>query len=72
MDHLSLSIPEKCLVGVLGPSGAGKSTLLGSLTGMRPADTGTVLYDRRDLYANYDEPGTGSGWYRRRTSCIPS
>ena len=55
MDHLSLSIPEKCLVGVLGPSGAGKSTLLGALTGMRPADTGTVLYDGRDLYANYDE-----------------
>ena len=55
MDHLSLSIPEKCLVGVLGPSGAGKSTLLGALTGMRPADTGTVLYDSRDLYANYDE-----------------
>jgi ABC transport system ATP-binding/permease protein len=55
MDHLSLAIPEKCLVGVLGPSGAGKSTLLGSLTGMRPADDGTVLYDGRDLYANYDE-----------------
>ena len=55
MDHMSLSIPEKCLVGVLGPSGAGKSTLLGSLTGMRPADSGTVLYDGRDLYANYDE-----------------
>jgi ABC transport system ATP-binding/permease protein len=55
MEHLSLSIPEKCLVGVLGPSGAGKSTLLGSLTGMRPADSGTVLYDGRDLYANYDE-----------------
>jgi ABC transport system ATP-binding/permease protein len=55
MDHLSLSIPEKCLVGVLGPSGAGKSTLLGSLTGMRPADSGTVLYDGRDLYASYDE-----------------
>ncbi|MGO9078659.1 MAG: FHA domain-containing protein [Streptosporangiaceae bacterium] len=55
MDHLSLSIPEKCLVAVLGPSGAGKSTLLGALTGMRPADTGSVLYDGRDLYANYDE-----------------
>ena len=55
MDYLSLSIPEECLVGVFGPSGAGKSTLLGSLTGMRPADYGTVLYDGRDLYANYDE-----------------
>ena len=37
------------------PSGAGKSTLLGALTGMRPADTGTVLYDNRDLYRDYAE-----------------
>ena len=48
-------IPEKCLLGVIGPSGAGKSTLLGALTGMRPATTGTVLYDNRDLYQNYNE-----------------
>jgi ABC-type multidrug transport system ATPase subunit len=55
LDHLSIPIPEKCLVGVIGPSGAGKSTLLGALTGMRPADSGTVLYDNRDLYQDYDE-----------------
>jgi len=55
LDHLTIPIPEKCLVGVIGPSGAGKSTLLGALTGMRPADTGTVLYDNRDLYQHYDE-----------------
>ncbi len=55
LDHVSFPIPEKCLLGVIGPSGAGKSTLLGALTGMRPADTGTVLYDNRDLYANYNE-----------------
>jgi ABC-type multidrug transport system ATPase subunit len=55
LDHLTIPIPEKCLVGVIGPSGAGKSTLLGALTGMRPADSGTVLYDNRDLYQHYDE-----------------
>jgi ABC-type multidrug transport system ATPase subunit len=55
LDHVSFPIPEKCLLAVIGPSGAGKSTLLGALTGMRPADTGTVLYDNRDLYANYNE-----------------
>jgi ABC-type multidrug transport system ATPase subunit len=55
LDHLTMPIPEKCLVGVIGPSGAGKSTLLGALTGMRPADSGTVLYDNRDLYQDYDE-----------------
>jgi ABC-type multidrug transport system ATPase subunit/ABC-type multidrug transport system permease subunit len=52
---VSFPIPEKCLLGVIGPSGAGKSTLLGALTGMRPATTGTVLYDNRDLYSNYNE-----------------
>jgi ABC-type multidrug transport system ATPase subunit len=55
LDHVSFPIPEKCLLGVIGPSGAGKSTLLGALTGMRPADTGTVLYDNRDLYRHYAE-----------------
>ena len=55
LDRVTFPIPEKCLLGVIGPSGAGKSTLLGALTGMRPADTGTVLYDNRDLYQNYDE-----------------
>ena len=55
LDHVTFPIPEKCLLGVIGPSGAGKSTLLGALTGMRPATTGTVLYDNRDLYRNYNE-----------------
>jgi ABC transport system ATP-binding/permease protein len=55
LDHVTFPIPERSLLGVIGPSGAGKSTLLGALTGMRPADTGTVLYDNRDLYKNYTE-----------------
>jgi ABC-type multidrug transport system ATPase subunit len=55
LSHVTFPIPEKSLVGVIGPSGAGKSTLLGALTGIRPADTGTVLYDNRDLYRNYAE-----------------
>jgi ABC transport system ATP-binding/permease protein len=55
LDSVSFPIPERCLLGIIGPSGAGKSTLLGALTGMRPADTGTVLYDNRDLYKDYAE-----------------
>ncbi|MGH3233465.1 MAG: ATP-binding cassette domain-containing protein, partial [Streptosporangiaceae bacterium] len=55
LDHVTFPIPERSLLGVIGPSGAGKSTLLGALTGMRPADTGIVLYDNRDLYQNYNE-----------------
>ncbi|HEX7270343.1 MAG TPA: ATP-binding cassette domain-containing protein, partial [Streptosporangiaceae bacterium] len=55
LDHVSFPLGERCLLGIIGPSGAGKSTLLGALTGMRPANGGSVLYDDRDLYAHYAE-----------------
>jgi ABC transport system ATP-binding/permease protein len=55
LNHVSFPLGERCLLGVIGPSGAGKSTLLGALTGMRPATSGGVTYDERDLYTHYDE-----------------
>ncbi|MCX5197118.1 ATP-binding cassette domain-containing protein [Streptomyces sp. NBC_00249] len=55
LDHVSFPVGAKCLLAVVGPSGAGKSTLLGALTGLRPADQGSVLYDGRDLYRDYAE-----------------
>jgi ABC-type multidrug transport system ATPase subunit len=55
LDHMTFPLGERCLMGVIGPSGAGKSTLLGALTGIAPANQGTVLYDNRDLYMNYAE-----------------
>ena len=55
LDHVSFPLGERCLLGVIGPSGAGKSTLLNALTGIRPATSGSVLYDDRDLYAFYPE-----------------
>ncbi|MEU2158481.1 FHA domain-containing protein [Streptomyces sp. NPDC019396] len=64
LDHVSFPVGEKCLLGVVGPSGAGKSTLLNALTGLRPANHGTVLYDGRDLYRDYAE-------LRRRIGLVP-
>ncbi|MFF5703141.1 FHA domain-containing protein [Streptomyces sp. NPDC012794] len=55
LDHVSFPVGVTSLLAVVGPSGAGKSTLLGALTGLRPADHGTVLYDGRDLYRDYAE-----------------
>ncbi|NXY98040.1 FHA domain-containing protein [Streptomyces sp. BR123] len=55
LDDVSFPVGARCLLAVVGPSGAGKSTLLGALTGLRPADRGTVLYDGRDLYRDYAE-----------------
>ncbi|MEX0173189.1 FHA domain-containing protein [Streptomyces sp. LMG1-1-1.1] len=64
LDEVSFPVGEKSLLAVVGPSGAGKSTLLGALTGQRPADRGTVLYDGRDLYRDYAE-------LRQRIGLVP-
>ncbi|MFJ9738288.1 FHA domain-containing protein [Streptomyces sp. NPDC101166] len=64
LDDVSFPVGEKCLLAVVGPSGAGKSTLLNALTGQRPADHGTVVYDGRDLYRDYAE-------LRQRIGLVP-
>ncbi|MQS37157.1 ABC transporter ATP-binding protein/permease [Streptomyces katsurahamanus] len=64
LDGVSFPVGERCLLAVVGPSGAGKSTLLGALTGLSPANHGTVLYDGRDLYHDYAE-------LRRRIGLVP-
>ncbi|WOX26121.1 FHA domain-containing protein [Streptomyces solicathayae] len=64
LDDVSFPVGQKTLLAVVGPSGAGKSTLLGALTGQRPADHGTVLYDGRDLYRDYAE-------LRQRIGLVP-
>ena len=37
-------------IGILGASGAGKTTLLNALSGLRPAESGKILFDQTDLY----------------------
>jgi ABC-type multidrug transport system ATPase subunit len=64
LHEVSFPVGEKSLLAIVGPSGAGKSTLLNALTGLRPADSGAVLYDGRDLYRNYAE-------LRQRLGLVP-
>ena len=54
LSGVSLSAAPCQFVGVIGPSGAGKSTLLDALCALRPADSGSVMIDGADLYANYE------------------
>jgi ABC transport system ATP-binding/permease protein len=49
-------------IGILGPSGAGKTTLLNALSGLRPADSGSVRFDRTDLYNNLGQLRTLFGY----------
>jgi ABC transport system ATP-binding/permease protein len=64
LDRITFPLEERSMMAVIGPAGAGKSTLLNALTGKRPATTGSVFYDYRDLYDNYDE-------LRQRIGLVP-
>jgi ABC-type multidrug transport system ATPase subunit len=53
LDEVGFALEERSLLAVVGPAGSGKTTLLNSLSGLRPADEGTVMYSGRELYADY-------------------
>jgi ABC-type multidrug transport system ATPase subunit len=64
LEGITFPLAERSMMAVIGPAGAGKSTLLNALTGKRPATAGSVFYDFRDLYENYDE-------LRQRIGLVP-
>ena len=46
---VSLDVSKGEAVGLLGPNGAGKTTVFYMITGLIPADRGTILIDGRDV-----------------------
>jgi ABC transport system ATP-binding/permease protein len=55
LDDVSFALRQGTLLGIVGPSGCGKSTLVKAMTGFQKPTRGKLLYDGRDLYANYSE-----------------
>lgn len=49
VDRVTFEVVPGQLVGLLGPNGSGKSSLLRCVAGLRPLDSGLVLYDGEDL-----------------------
>ncbi len=62
---VSLSIREGELMVILGSSGSGKTTLLNMLGGMDAPDSGTVLFEGKDIFAHGDK-----GMTRYRRDCV--
>lgn len=55
LHDVSLSILPGEFVAIVGGSGAGKTTLMDAMAGLRPATSGTVLYNGRDYYKDIDQ-----------------
>jgi len=49
VDHISFDVQQGEIFGFLGPNGAGKTTTTRMLTGVIPADTGTVIILGHDI-----------------------
>ena len=61
LDEVGFALEPSSLLAVVGPSGSGKSTLLNALTGFRPAESGNVVFDGRDVYATFQDVRTRMG-----------
>jgi branched-chain amino acid transport system ATP-binding protein len=46
---IDLSIPAGSITALIGANGAGKTTLLRTISGIIPAEAGTIHYDGRDI-----------------------
>ncbi|WP_432088598.1 ABC transporter ATP-binding protein [Streptomyces sp. bgisy095] len=49
LDHFSMSVPPRSVVGLLGPNGSGKTTALKALLGLVRVDEGTIRAFGHDL-----------------------
>lgn len=49
VDHVSLRLAEREILGIAGTNGAGKSTLFAAIAGQQPADAGRIAFAGQDI-----------------------
>ena len=49
LRSVDLTVPAHAVVAVIGPNGSGKSTLFNAVTGLVPADSGTIRFAGEDI-----------------------
>jgi branched-chain amino acid transport system ATP-binding protein len=69
--NVSFSIAPGEIVGILGPNGAGKTTLYNLLTGFIPPDSGSIIFNGRDLRGLAPYRIAGLGISRTFQLCRP-
>ena len=62
--------PGEC-IGLLGPNGCGKSTLLHILSGTDTPDSGTILFDGKNLLKNPSLQSTKIGYVAQNNPLFP-
>lgn len=62
LDDISIDIPARTFVALVGSSGVGKTTLLNALSGVQPAQKGSVLYNGQDYYSHLGAFSTQIGY----------
>ena len=51
LDDITFKVEKNDFIAIVGPSGSGKSTLLHAIGGLIRPDSGTILYNGRDIYS---------------------
>ena len=49
IDNFNMHLDDGEALGIIGPNGAGKSTLFNLITGSLTSDTGSIIFNEKDL-----------------------
>jgi len=71
LDHVTFSVPEGSLFGLIGPDGAGKTTLYQLLTTLLSPDEGSATVAGLDVVKDFRKLRTEIGYMPERFSLYP-
>ena len=55
LRDVSITVPDRGIVGLLGPNGAGKSTLIRSISGLTQVRSGEILFEGKQIQTRAPE-----------------
>lgn len=71
LDHVTISVPEGAMFGLIGPDGAGKTTLYQILTTLLNPDEGAATVAGLDVVKDYKKLRTRIGYMPEKFSLYP-